>query len=362
MKKPLILVDGHVLDGPPQGTSTHIIGLYGGVARRGAAEVLIAAEREDSVARVFPDCDGVKWVPLDTANKYRRLAVGFDRLADRHRPDFIHFQYIAPLRKRARWIVSVHDVLFLDLPQYFPLRYRLQNRVLFGISANRADIVLTVSEYSRDAISRHFGIPRQDIAITTNGLGSFSDIDPKPVAGLRPGRFFVYVSRFEPRKNQDGLIRALRRMSDELPPDCQLVLIGNAALPYPELDAELAAAGPLVRRLSNLSFAELVWLYRNAAAALYASFVEGFGIPPLEAVAAGGRSYAAANTAMNEISGYLDGTFDAGDTGDIQRVVREILETPDHTPDPTRRLRALEDFSWGHSADALLASIHRLDK
>ena len=128
MSKPVILVDGHVLDGKPQGTSTYIVGLYTEIAKRNTVEILIATEQENSIKRWFPKQENICWVPLTTAKKYKRLAVEFDRLAEQYRPDYMHFQYITPLRKRTRWINTVHDLLFLDLPQYFPLRYRLQNR------------------------------------------------------------------------------------------------------------------------------------------------------------------------------------------------------------------------------------------
>lgn len=359
MKRPVILVDGHVLDGKPQGTSTHIVGLYGEVARRGKAEVLIATQSRASFERWFPGRDDIRHVPLPASSKYRRLAVDFDALAAQCNPDYMHFQYIAPLRKQTRWIVTVHDLLFLDMPQYFPLRYRVQNGLLFGLSAKRADIVLTVSQYSRAAVARHFRIPEERIAITMNGLSNFADIDPEPILGLIPNNFFLYVSRFEPRKNQDGLIAALRGLQGELPEGFLLVLVGSPAMHYPALDAELAAAGPLVRQFSNLSSAELVWLYRNARASLYPSFAEGFGIPPLEAVVAGGQSYGAANTAMTEIVDHLHGSFDAGNISDIQRIMRLALSQPHQEPDPHMQARALADFSWECSADNLLEAIRR---
>lgn len=359
MTVPVILVDGHVLDGKPQGTSTYIAGLYGEVARSGEAEVLIATQSRDSFERWFPGRDDIRHVVLPASNKYRRLAIDFDALAAKYKPDYMHFQYIASLRKRSRWIITLHDLLFMDLPRFFPLRYRVQNGLLFGLSAKRADIVLTVSQYSRAAVARHFRIQSERIAVTTNGLDSLSNVAPEPVVGLTRNNFFLYVSRFEPRKNQDGLIAALRGLRTELPKGFQLVLVGYPALPYPKLEAELAASGPLVRQLSNLSVAQLVWLYRNARASIYPSFAEGFGIPPLEAVVAGGQSYGAANTAMVEIADYLHGTFDAGDMADIQRVMRHTLVHPDAQADPQMQARALAAFSWERSAQNLMKAIRR---
>lgn len=358
-KRKKILVDGHVLDGKPQGTSTYIAGLYGEVARRDEVEVLIATECEQSIERWFPGHPNIRWVPLRKCNKYRRLGTEFDRLADSYSPDYMHFQYIAPLRKKARWIVTVHDLLFLDLPQFFPLRYRVQNALLFGLSARRADILLTVSNYSRTAVARYFRLAEEKIEITKNGLGSFANLLADPVDGLTPGNFFLYVSRFEPRKNQDGLIRALRGLRNTLPEGFQLVLVGSPALPYPALDAELEKAGPLVVTLSNLSSAELAWLYRNARASLYPSFAEGFGVPPLEAVVAGGVSYCAANTAMLELAHHLHGTFDAADVDDIQRIMREALATSHTVRDPTQIAIAIAEFSWARSADNLVDAIRK---
>ncbi|WP_323039885.1 glycosyltransferase family 1 protein [Gemmobacter sp.] len=353
----MILVDGHVLDGQPQGTSTYIVGLYSEIAKRDVAEVLLASADEKSIERWFPEQGNIRWVPLPATNKYRRLAIQFDHLADKYNPDYMHFQYITPLRKRSRWINTVHDVLFLDIPQYFPLSYRVQNRLLFGISARRSDIVLTVSEYSRKAISRNFGISLNSIHVTPCGIDSIARAEPVAIDGLRPGNFFVFVSRFEPRKNQHGLIQALRRTTAALPEGFRLVLVGNAALRYPALDAEIKAAGNLVLRLSNLSSGALTWLYRNAAASFYPSFAEGFGIPPLEAVVAGGRSYCAANTAMLELADCVHGTFDASSIDEMTALMYTALAGPSRESSEALRNRALERYSWGHAADVLLSAI-----
>ncbi len=362
MTVPTILVDGHVLDCHPQGTCAYIAGLYGEVAQRGIARVLVAAVHEDSVARWFPNTSGVDWVRLQSRNKFTRLALDFDRLAARWRPDYMHFQYITPLRKRSRWIVTIHDLLFIDLPEYFPWRYRVKNRLLFARSARRADLLLTVSDYSRRAIATQFAMPLERIHVTTNGIDGFAKTAVEAMPGLTPGRFFLYVSRYEPRKNQHGLLRAFREMADQLPDGFDLVLVGSPAINYPAFDAELAQAAGRIRQEADLSRGALAWLYRNAAASIYPSFAEGFGIPPLEAVAAGGVSYCAHNTAMRDLAPYVHGTFDAADINDIKRVMRRAVAGTDAAKSPSLRARLEQSFSWQRSGEQFARALETVEQ
>lgn len=357
-RKQRILVDAHVLDGKPQGTCAYISGLYSALAKRGDLEILLASERSESLERWFDDHENLEWVPLGTGNKYKRLALDFDRLARRHAPDFMHFQYITPLRKRCRWINTIHDILFLDHPEMFPARYRQVNGTLFRLSARRSDVVLTVSDYSRDAIARHFAIPQGRIHVTPNGVDDWGHSGQTAIPHLAGTAFFVYVSRFEPRKNQDGLVRAFRQVRDTLPSETRLVLVGSMAMPYPALERELSAAGASVDVLSNLTREELAWLYRNAIAAIYPSRAEGFGIPPLEAVAAGGRSICSDNTAMTELAPFVHRTFDSNDPTALTTVLLDAAQTP-WQPRPDLQDLVARHYSWDRAADAFVHAIGR---
>lgn len=354
-QKMRILVDAHVLDGKPQGTCAYIAGLYGALANREDVQIFLATEREDSIARWFPQSPSLEWVQLKSHNKYRRLMTEFDRLSQCIAPDFTHFQYITPLRKRSKWINTIHDLLFMDFPPLFPARYRLMNGLLFRISAMRSDVLLTVSDYSREAIARHFGIPESRICVTPNGIGAFTNAAETPVAGLESGAFFVYVSRFEPRKNQDGLVRAFREIQPQLPAEFKLVLVGSHAMQYPALDTEIALMGDNLRILSNLSSAELTWLYRHAAAAIYPSRAEGFGMPPLEAIAAGGVSYCSDNTALAELAGYTHGTFDADDPQALRSTLLRAAVKVDSTSSAALRKKTIDMYSWERTANAFAA-------
>ena len=85
-----------------------------------------------------------------------------------HNIDYAHFQYVIPPIKKCKYIVTIHDVLFLDFPQYFPFLYRLKNNLLFKYSAKKSDIVLTVSQYSKERIEMHFNI--NDVKIIPNAV------------------------------------------------------------------------------------------------------------------------------------------------------------------------------------------------
>lgn len=357
MAKPTIMVDGHVLDGAPQGSGAYLAGLYGAVSREGLARVVMCCHEQSSVARWFPDASGIEWEPLAATDRFTRLAVELPKLQAKLKPDFANFNYICPLWKTGPWINVIHDLLFLDHPQYFPFSYRFKNAALFRISAMRSDKVLTSSQYSRDALHRHFGIPLERIHVVPAAPDAFAGAPAEVVPNLTPGRFAVYVSRFEPRKNQHALVRAFYEIVEELDPDQTMVLVGAPALGYPELDEALALAGGRVLRLSNISQEQLTWLYRNACASIYPSHAEGFGMPIIEAVAAGGISYCANSTAMSELVPYVHGSFDSNDHEQIRATVRRAFREGRLTGDDRVRERVLEKFSWKASAYALIEAL-----
>lgn len=355
MKKIKILVDGHVLDGKHQGTSSYISGLYSELSKREECDIYIATQDEASVDKYFGQSNHVTWVPLKSKNKYQRLAFEFDALAKKIKPDYSHFQYITPLTKRNKWINTIHDVLFLDFPENFPLSYRIQNYCLFKLGALRSDIVLTVSEYSKQKISQHFNLPLQDIVVTPNAIDDISTVQEKLIKPLENEKFYLYVSRFEPRKNQHLLIESFLKAN--VGNDAKLVLVGAPALSYPELDMYLTDDfKEKVIHLQGIEKSELVWLYQHATAAIYPSKGEGFGIPPLEAVALGCPSYSADNTALSELTPYLSGTFDTNESSIVS--LFNNIEQQKNKPDlVTKRGQVMAAFNWANSADILLKTL-----
>jgi len=353
MSKLKIFVDGHVLDGKHQGTSSYISGLYSALAKKNECELYIATEKESSMQKYFNDISNINWVPLNSRGKFSRLSTEFDRISRAVKPDYSHFQYITPLIKREKWINTIHDILFLDFPQEFPLKYRIQNHALFRLSALRSDLLTTVSNYSKERIAHHFKIAKDKIVVTPNAVDGISKVQPKPLTNLVGQDFFIFVSRLEPRKNQHQLIDAF--IQAKLAPETKLVLVGAPALEYKELTDRLSnrSISNRVIHLQGLSQNELVWLYQNARASVYPSKCEGFGIPPLEAVVLGTQSYCADNTALSELSPYLDGMFDAG----VVNEITSVLENSYRTNNVTTKKNISDTYQWDKSADILLNNL-----
>lgn len=158
-----LLIDAHVFDGKYQGTRTYIQGIYSAMITHKDIEFYFAAQNVSRLKSIFGIAENIHYIRLDATNSIWRLAWEYPRIIKKYKIDYAHFQYICPFIKCCKEIVTIHDLLFLDFPKYFPLSYRIKNRPLFMYSAKRADLLLTVSEYSRKEIKRHFKITEDRI-------------------------------------------------------------------------------------------------------------------------------------------------------------------------------------------------------
>ena len=151
-----ILVDAHIFDDKHQGTRTYLKGLY--------SELIVIAENWhfflvaqdiENLKKEFGVHKNVTYLPLKSQNKFYRLLIELPLIIKRNRIDYAHYQYISPPIKNCKQIVTIHDILFeqKEFKSFFPLKYRIINSTLFKTSARRADILLTVSEYSKRKIS-----------------------------------------------------------------------------------------------------------------------------------------------------------------------------------------------------------------
>jgi glycosyltransferase involved in cell wall biosynthesis len=353
MGKIKILVDAHVFDDTFQGTSTYILGLYSALAKDPSFEITLAARDTDRLRELFSGTD-VKFVRLGPGGKLKRLLFEIPGIISRQGFQVAHFQYITPPVKKCFYVNTIHDLLFIDYPSYFPLSYRVSRRLPFFFSARRADMVCTVSNYSKEAIARHFMISPEKILVTPNAVEVPSGEAPDIRATHDLERYILYVSRVEPRKNHYLLAKCFTELG--LYRNYQLVFVGRVNdVRAGKYLSYLENLPPEIRKrilhLEDLSPQALRGLYSHADLFVFPSLAEGFGIPPLEASVAGSRVLCSNQTAMRDYDFYGKYLFDPHNEEELRKKMQSALSERSYDVAGIRR-EVLSRYDWNSIATA----------
>lgn len=369
--KPIrLFADAHVFDGEYQGSRTFIKELYSQLALNDTLHLFLAAYDIDHLKTYFPESANITYIKYSSKSRILRLLIEIPAILKKHHIDYAHFQYIIPVFKPCRFIVTTHDVLFNDCPQYFSKWYRIQKNFLYRYAVKRADILTTVSDFSKQSISRYFKINPGKIHVIPHGVATvFFEAYHKAEAQsiisskYKTGQIILYVSRFEPRKNHALLLKAF--VSLEL---CSkgytLVLAGHRSLPVPEFDRFLQSLPEAVQKrvllLNRLDDAELRWFYKAAAVFVYPSAAEGFGMPPLEAAALGVPVLCNNRTALSDFTFLKANHFDfINDSVLKDRLTAALNCAGDNSELAAIRTFIKQNYTWAKAATAFVKLIEQ---
>ena len=358
-------VDLHTLEGLHQGSRTHCLELFSRVPHLlPQAEFVLLADlnRWDKAAEARLAAPNVTFAHMPHKSSIERLAVQLPALVHTHRLDLLHTQYIAPLRLACASAVTVHDILFEDFPEFFTWFFRMRSRLLVRRSARCAQIVCSVSEFSKNDLVARYGIPADRITVTYNAadLTRFcpgdQGRDEVRALGLVPGEYLLTVGRLEPRKNHLRLLRAYAALPAPRP---QLAVVGQRDFRFAEilrLRDELGL-GRDVLFLEQVSDAALPALYRHACLFVYPTLAEGFGMPVIEAMASGVPVITAFTTALPEVAGDAAVMIDPYDQNNLAATLQQVLG--DRTWRARMSAKGLVQarrFSWDTEAEKLAAA------
>jgi glycosyltransferase involved in cell wall biosynthesis len=253
------------------------------------------------------------------------------------RMDVVHYPLTVPIpRARVPKVVTLQDVQHLDLPELFSSARRRFRRHAYDRTAQTADAVIVTSDFVRVRAIERLGLDESRVHVIPLGVDHalFSPED-KP---REP--FLLYPARPWPHKNHRRLFEAFVLLRQELP-ELRLVLTGGG----------LEELGPLpegVERLGLVHIEELASLYRSAACLVFPSRYEGFGLPPLEAMACGCPVAASRAGAIPEVCGDAAVYFDPDDPEAVANGVREALALADELRE--LGLAHAAGFTWEETA------------
>jgi glycosyltransferase involved in cell wall biosynthesis len=280
-----------------------------------------------------------------------------------------HIESIAAAKRRygIRYAFLVHDLIPLENPSFVDARHVVQFRDWLARALPAADLVLTVSKYSRDALLRlagkaNWALPR--VVALRPGAAAGDALVASGSATMRfPERFVLFVSTIEIRKNHRLLVRVWRRLIERHGADAVpvLIFVGQIGWRVDDLMAELAASDFLSGKIElrrGLSDAELRDAYRSCLFTVFPSLCEGWGLPVAESLAQGKLCLASNRTSIPEVGGDLVEYFDPMDEDDaLAKIERALLER-DYLSAREARLKAeYRPRSWAECVHALVGEL-----
>lgn len=353
---PRVVLDATPLLGPRTGVGRYVEHLVRELAALGSLDLVATAftlRGAGALPAAVPAQVQVRHRPAPA----RALQAAWDRLELppvewlAGRADVVHgTNFVLPPLRRAAGVLTVHDLSYLRHPDTVAAA-SLRYRTLVPRGLRRAAVVLTPSHAVAAEVRETYGLGDR---VRATPLGVDEDwfaAEPFPAAELAarglPERYLLFVGSVEPRKGLPALLGALRLLHDADPDTPPLVLAGPPGW-GPALETAALPAGAVVGA-GYLESADLRRLVAGAALLAFPSVYEGFGLPPLEAFAAGVPVVASDLPVVREVTGDLAALVPVGDEAGLAGAVRRTLATPVDAAALRARARR---FSWAACAEA----------
>ena len=261
---------------------------------------------------------------------------------------------------KGKSVVTFHDLSLIRHPELHP-EDRLDELVpALEKSAMQADHIITDSEKVRREVMSHYGLGEDRVT----AVPLASSFEPRSTdvpardryledLGLAPGRYLLFTSTLEPRKNVGGLLRAYRELPASTRAHFPLVLAGQLGWKSDDISAELSnpETARQVRHIGYVSNQQLSYLYSGARTFVYPTYYEGFGLPPIEAQAFSVPVITSNRSCLPEVTGGAALLIDPDDCDELTRAMLRLIEDPGlHTKLAQQGLENVRRFSWQNTA------------
>lgn len=303
-------------------------------------------------------------VYFKSRNALMRNFVELTLICLKYKLDILHTQYFIPFIRPCKVFCTIHDICFEHFKDIFTKKEYYRQRILIPYAARHSERIFTVSDYSKHDLVERYGINPDKVIITYNAVDEKYkvladeelDMDVlKEKFSIGEFEYVLSVGNLQPRKNIVRLIKAFLSMKEKYGVKEKLVIVGKKAWMFDEILNAAPKDSDSVIFTDYVDEDNLVRLYNGAKCFIYPSFFEGFGIPPLEAMACGTPVAVADATSLPEVVGNAGIYFDPFDEDDISEKMYQLL-----TDESLREQLMISQkmqvrkFSWRESADIIL--------
>lgn len=290
--------------------------------------------------RIWQDQPEVLWMPIQTMPAVRH--------------------------QNLKTVITIHDLAFKYFPDNFLLKDRIKLNLFSNFSINRADKIIAISEATKRDILKFFPkVAAEKIKVIYHGFDAELFARERDLAEEErikkelgvSGSYILYTGAIQPRKNLATLIAAFEILKKDGFADVELVLAGEKAwLSQSTIEkAETSPNKDQIKMLGRLKFEALGPLFRGAGVFVFPSLYEGFGLPVLEAFAAGVPVIAANNSSLPEVGGEAARYFDANDPQALAEWLRRVLSEKELRETMIAQGKEqIKKFSWEKCAQETL--------
>ncbi len=280
----------------------------------------------------------------------------------RIKPDvFLSPDGFLSLKCRVKTLMVMHDIAFEHMPQNVPLLVRWYYRHFSPRYAAKATRILTVSEFSRKDIAERYSVPLGKIDVAPNGVSNiFQPLSQDEQLAIRSAwtdglPFFLFVSALQPRKNLPGLLKAFDRFRARNPEaKVKLLIVGSRYKMHAQIEKTLKEMkfAENVVMAGHMDRETLAAVTASAMAMAYVSYLEGFGIPILEAMKSGTPVICSNTSSMPEVAGGAALLVNPHNPDDMANALEKIWKNSNLRTELVRKgLARARDFTWNVSAE-----------
>jgi glycosyltransferase involved in cell wall biosynthesis len=348
--------DGRALVSPAGGMRRYAHELFGALSRIDGLTVIAVGAPP---AAAVPGGVGRTGAGVSLPTNAGWMLSGLPLAARRAHLDLFHApSYTAPVGGPRPLVLTIHDVSYARHPEWYPYRRDPLRRALYRHSARSADRIVTDSEFSKQEIIAAYGIAPETIAVVPLAPAPVFQPGPRlPLPARFTGPLVLHVGDLHPRRNLPMLVHAVAAVRRRAPAlrDLTLVLVGIDRGSGETLRAAAASTPgerPLIDLVAAAPDEELLALYRSAAALVYPSRYEGFGLPLLEAMACGTPVVAARTSSIPEVTGDAAVLLDPDDGEGWSVEIERVCTDESHAARLREAgLRRAALFSWRRTAE-----------